>query len=100
VRTIAARTKQYREERGLTLDEVAARADTSKSHIWAIEKCRQRSPTVHMVQALARAFGVSMSQMLGEDTGAAALSPEALKVASMFDAELRAALDGVRKGGA
>jgi transcriptional regulator with XRE-family HTH domain len=90
VAVIAERVAFYRRERDLSLDEVAERAGMSKSHVWEIEKGRQRNPTVRAVRDLARAFGVSMSAILGENLRDNTLSPAALKVASMFDAELRA----------
>lgn len=91
--TIARSVAALRRERGLSLDEVASRAGLSKSHVWEMEQGRSRNPSVATVRALATAFGVSMSRILGEDMAAVALSPAALKVAAMFDAELREAAD-------
>jgi len=89
VAAIAQAVATLRRERGLSLDEVASRAGLSKSHVWEMEQGRSRNPSVATVRALATAFGVSMSRILGEDMAAVALSPAALKVAAMFDAELR-----------
>lgn len=89
VATIAHSVAALRREHGLSLDEVAARAGLSKSHVWEMEQGRSRNPSVATVRALAIAFGVSMSRILGEDMTAATLSPAALKVAAMFDAEVR-----------
>ena len=94
VAAIAQAVATLRRERDLSLHDVAARSGLSKSHVWELEQGRSRNPSVAAVRALASAFGVSMSRILGEDMAAVALSPAALKVAAMFDAELREAADG------
>ena len=58
VATIARAVAALRAAHDLSLDQVAARAGMSKSHVWKIEQGRIRNPTVATVRALARAFGV------------------------------------------
>lgn len=55
--------RAHRKVIGLSLEQVAARAGCTKSHIWEIEDGRARNPTVKMVDALAKALGVSVHAM-------------------------------------
>jgi transcriptional regulator with XRE-family HTH domain len=88
-RTIAKRCVLLREQRGLSLQAVAERADLSKSHIWELEQGRARNPTVDTAVRLARAFGVSLDYMTGLSDDAPTLHPEALRIACEIDVLLR-----------
>ncbi len=55
--------RQKRKALGWTLEDLARQADTTKSHIWAIENDRAPNPTVQMVDKLARALGVPLIHM-------------------------------------
>lgn len=87
--TIAARCVALREQHGLSLQEVADRAELSKSHIWDLEQGRARNPTVDTAVRLARAFGVSLDYMTGLSDSAPTLHPEALRIACEIDVLLR-----------
>lgn len=86
---IAKRCAELREQHGLSLQEVADRADLSKSHIWELEQGRARNPTVDTAVRLARAFGVSLDYMTGLSDNAPTLHPEALRIACEIDVLLR-----------
>jgi quercetin dioxygenase-like cupin family protein/DNA-binding XRE family transcriptional regulator len=65
-----------REERlraGLTLEQLAQRADLSTAHLSRLES-GDRQPSVATLILLSRALGVSMSTLLGERRGAPAIS--------------------------
>jgi transcriptional regulator with XRE-family HTH domain len=69
-------TESLREERaraGLTLEQLAQRADLSIAHLSRLES-GDRQPSVAALISLSRALGVSMSTLLGERRGAPALS--------------------------
>lgn len=68
-RNIAAFIRCRRRELGLSLDQVAARAGCTKSHVWELEKGRSRNPTIAMVLALSDALQCSLSSLLGFDVG-------------------------------
>ncbi len=55
--------RQKRKALGWTLEDLARHADTTKSHVWAIENGRAPNPTVQMVDKLARALGVPLIHM-------------------------------------
>ncbi len=56
-----------RQELGLSLDEVAERAGSTKSHVWELEKGRSRNPTISMALSLCDALQCSLNSLLGMD---------------------------------
>ena len=64
----AARLKSARKAKGLTQRELAARVGMDQGHISRLEHGGKGASMEH-IQALARELGVSVSQLLGEDTG-------------------------------
>lgn len=57
--------RRYREDRGLTLSQLAATADVAKSYISAIEHGEAPRPSGNTLYAIAKALGVTMSDLLG-----------------------------------
>lgn len=91
VSAIAARLRALREERGLSLQDVASRAGIAKSHVWEIEQGRSRNPTIATTVGIARALGVSLDYLAGLTSARLDLHPEALRIACEVDALLRGA---------
>lgn len=56
-----------RAQLGLSLEALAERAGTTKSHIWELEKGRARNPTIGMAIALCGALQCSLNSLLGRD---------------------------------
>jgi transcriptional regulator with XRE-family HTH domain len=70
--TLTSIAESLREERtraGLTLEQLAQRADLSTAHLSRLES-GDRQPSVAALISLARALGVSLSTLLGERRGA------------------------------
>lgn len=67
--------KTFREQRELTLEELAYRADTTKSSVSRIENDDQ-SPSLDMLERLAAALGVKVYQVM------AAAEDEALPISA------------------
>lgn len=88
--TISKRMKDLRKQHKLSLQQVADRAGTSKSHIWEMENGRSKNPTVDMAVSIANALGVSLDYLTGLSTQTPDLHPEALRIACEVDALLRA----------
>lgn len=88
---MSQRAKAIRSERGHSLDRVAKSAGISKTHLWEIEAGRTANPTIGVAQQLARALGVSLHYLIGENDTLPDLHPEALRVAIEIDAILRKA---------
>lgn len=69
--TITAHMATYihvrRHELGLSLDEVAGRAGSSKAHIWALERRKSKNPTLWLILALCDALQCSLNALIGED---------------------------------
>ena len=59
--TIAAR----RNALGLSLEEVAKRANCTKSHVWEMEKGKSKNPTIKQTLALCEALQCSLNTLLG-----------------------------------
>lgn len=89
VATIAARMRELREARGLSLQDVAGRAGIAKSHVWQIEQGKSANPTIATTVGIARALGVSLDYLAGLSTAQPDLHPEALRIACEVDALLR-----------
>jgi transcriptional regulator with XRE-family HTH domain len=63
--TLGEIVRRYRDERGLTLSQLAAKAKVSKSYISAIEHGEGPRPSGNTLYAIAEALGVTMSDLLG-----------------------------------
>jgi mannose-6-phosphate isomerase-like protein (cupin superfamily)/DNA-binding XRE family transcriptional regulator len=73
LKTLAESLRQERVRAGLTLEELAQRADLSTAHLSRLES-GDRQPSVAALLSLARALGVSLSTLLGERRAAPAIS--------------------------
>lgn len=60
---LAQRLESARHQRGLTLDELAARSGVSRATISRIERA-ETSPTAHVLGRLCPVFGLTISQLL------------------------------------
>jgi transcriptional regulator with XRE-family HTH domain len=64
------RVTKIRKERGLTQQELAAKAGTSYQTIWRIENGKHAEPGIYIARGIARALGVSLDYLVnlhGED---------------------------------
>jgi transcriptional regulator with XRE-family HTH domain len=74
--TLASIAESLREERGrsgMTLEQLAQRAELSIAHLSRLES-GERQPSLAALFALSRALGVSISTLLGERRGVPAVS--------------------------
>ncbi|MCL6452900.1 MAG: helix-turn-helix transcriptional regulator [Alicyclobacillus sp.] len=67
MRDMAARLRQMRKERGLSVRQLAERADVSVSYVYAIEN-GERGSNLTKLNQIARALGVPLSQLWDEDS--------------------------------
>src|SRR6266852_1531790 len=65
-RRVAARLKDLRAQRGLTLDEVAKQSGVSRSMISLIERA-ESSPTASVLDKLAASLGVTLASLFAEE---------------------------------
>ncbi len=71
--SLAESLREERTRAGLTLDQLAQRAELSTAHLSRLES-GERQPSVAALIALSRALGVSMSTLLGERRGTPAVA--------------------------
>ncbi|WP_275674940.1 helix-turn-helix domain-containing protein [Streptomyces sp. MUM 178J] len=62
---VAPRLRELRRRRGLTLESAAQRAGLSPAHLSRLETGR-RQPSLPMLLALARTYGTTVAELLGE----------------------------------
>lgn len=81
---VGARIRRYRQDRGLSLTELANQAGVSKSHLSVIENGTGNRPGAHVLYALATALGVTLADVLGRtlrSTESANIPPSLLEFA-------------------
>src|SRR5580698_6594620 len=71
--SIAENLHEQRVRAGLTLEQLAQKAELSTAHLSRLES-GDRQPSVAALISLARALGVSLSWLLGERTSGAPIS--------------------------
>ena len=63
---IGDQIRRFREERGLNLSQLAAEAGVSKGYLWTLENDQDaRRPSADTLYAIAKALGVTMSDLMG-----------------------------------
>jgi transcriptional regulator with XRE-family HTH domain len=64
--TLGERIRLYRQERGMTLSQLAIDAKVSKGYLSSLEhNHNERRPSAEIMYALAEALGVTMSDLMG-----------------------------------
>jgi DNA-binding XRE family transcriptional regulator len=74
---IGSHIRRLREKKGWTLSELARQSSVSRSYLYQLEE-NESDPTQETVQKLADAFGVLVSELLGEQPTELPL-PESLR---------------------
>ncbi len=64
---IGQRLTRYRELAGWTHDELATRAGVSRPTVTRIESGSLENPTINVLRGLAKALGIRVAQLIGED---------------------------------
>lgn len=64
------RLRQFREAKGLTLQQVADHVGCTKAYIWELEMREGQRPTAERLNAIAKLLGVTVQDLLGEPIGA------------------------------
>lgn len=66
--TLGERIRELRKKKGFTLDELAAKAESSKSYIWELENKDPPRPSGEKLALVAAALDVTTDYLLGADT--------------------------------
>ena len=80
---LSERIGKLRRQAGLTVDELAERSGVAKGTLNKITGGVTKNPTVSVARDIARALGVTLGELLGEDS--AAMSADALDLARDFE---------------
>ncbi len=65
--SFAARIKELRLKKGMSLQEAADALDISKAHLWELESNKSRNPSTELLKKLSDTFAVSIGWLVGED---------------------------------
>ena len=60
------RLRQFREAKGLTLQQVADAVGCTKAYIWELEMREGQKPTAERLNGIAKTLGVTIQDLLGE----------------------------------
>lgn len=63
------RLRQFREAKGLTLQQVADAVGCTKAYVWELEMRAGQRPTAERLNAIAKLLGVTVQDLLGEPIG-------------------------------
>ncbi len=64
---IGERIKKYREQRKLSMSELAERAGVAKSYLSSIERNLQSNPSVQFLEKISTVLGVSVNTLLHDE---------------------------------
>lgn len=73
---IGERIKKIREEKKLSMSELAERAGVAKSYLSSIERNLQSNPSVQFLEKVSAVLGVSVNSLLHEEVDEGAIDPE------------------------
>ncbi|TGB01653.1 XRE family transcriptional regulator [Halobacillus salinus] len=65
---LGTRIKEYRQERQLSLSELAARAEVAKSYLSSIERNVKTNPSIQFLQKISDELNVSILKLLYGET--------------------------------
>lgn len=68
--TIGSKINALRKQKGYTLDELAERADSSKSYIWELENKEPPRPSADKLAKIAKALGVTIDYFIENEVTA------------------------------
>jgi transcriptional regulator with XRE-family HTH domain len=66
----------------MSLQDVADAVGASKAHIWDLERGASQNPSMELLVAMAKAFKVSVAELIGEATGPTDANPEIMRLYS------------------
>src|ERR1700682_3635948 len=78
--SLAEQLRKIRESEGLSIDELAAKADISKTYIWELEKdtAGEKKPSAAVLMQIAKALSVTIADLLELPTAHALEAPAEL----------------------
>jgi transcriptional regulator with XRE-family HTH domain len=74
--TLASKIKELRLKKNKSLQQVADSVGASKAHIWDLETGKSKNPSIDLLTKLAKCFGVSVAELIGENPAAKDVDPQ------------------------
>lgn len=71
---LGEKIKQLRQQRGMSLTELAEKANVSKSYLSTIERDIQKNPSIQFLEKIAEVFGISILDLI-RDTDEETVQP-------------------------
>jgi transcriptional regulator with XRE-family HTH domain len=65
--SLAAKLRELRIRKGMSLQQVADNVGASKAHIWDLETGKSTNPSIDLLKNLSRCFDVSVADLIGEN---------------------------------
>ncbi len=81
-KTFGERLRWLRVRRGMSLDQLASKAEISRAYLWKLEKKPDANPSIDLVEKLAKALEVAPAELLDDQSaavGGGPSIPQALK---------------------
>jgi transcriptional regulator with XRE-family HTH domain len=66
--TFGERLRWLREQRKMSLDQLASKAEISRAYLWKLEKKPDANPSIDLVEKLAEGLGVAPAELLDDQT--------------------------------
>ncbi len=63
---LAERLRHLRTSRGESLQQAAAEIGCTKPHLWELESGKSDNPSLRLLRGLAKHYGVTVAQIIGE----------------------------------
>jgi transcriptional regulator with XRE-family HTH domain len=65
--SLAAKLRELRIRKGMSLQQVADNVGASKAHVWDLETGKSTNPSLDLLKNLSRCFEVSVADLVGEN---------------------------------
>jgi transcriptional regulator with XRE-family HTH domain len=74
--SLASKIKELRLKKKKSLQDVADEIGASKAHVWDLETGKSKNPSIDLLTKLAKCFGVSVAEMIGENPAGKDADPQ------------------------
>jgi transcriptional regulator with XRE-family HTH domain len=76
--SLASKIKELRLKKKKSLQDVADEVGASKNHIWDLETGKSKNPSIDLLTKLAKCFGVSVAELIGENPASKDVDPQVI----------------------
>ena len=76
--SLASKIKELRLKKKKSLQDVADEVGASKNHVWDLETGNSKNPSIDLLTKLAKCFGVSVAELIGENPAGKDVDPQVI----------------------